>query len=189
MRESTARTGERAGRVAAAVLVFLAGPSGAQSPSATPTEYEVKAAFLYNFGKFVHWPTAPDDTRFVITVLGRDPFGSVLDDTLRDKSIDGRPVAVRRVSSADDVEPSQILFISDSERERLPDILERIGTRAILTVGETSQFSDQGGAIRFMVEGDRVRLEINVAAAERSGLKVSSDLLRIARVVGSGGEG
>jgi hypothetical protein len=189
-RESAGRAVAPVGRVATAVvlLVLLAGPSAAQGPAGTPTEYEVKAAFLYNFAKFVHWPPDPESTPFVITVLGRDPFGNILDDTLRGKSIDGRPVAVRRVSSADDVEPSQILFISDSEGQRLPAILERVGTKAILTVGETHQFSDRGGAIRFVVDGDRVRLEINPTAAERSGLRISSDLLRIARIVQPGQE-
>jgi hypothetical protein len=176
-------------RRAAAVLLLLGAGVMAEGPAPPPTEYEVKAAFLYNFGKFVEWPPEPDAPGgpFIITVLGRDPFGGVLDETLRGKTVAGREVTLRRVSSADRVEPSQILFISDSERQRLPEIIEGLGTKAVLTVGEMSDFSERGGVIGFLVEGDRIRLEINLGAAQRSGLRISSDLLRIARVVGGGG--
>jgi hypothetical protein len=172
----------------AGVLLALTAPAGGQGTADRPTEYHVMAAFLYNFAKFVQWPEATDAAEhpFVITVLGQDPFGNVLDDTLQGKAVDGRMVTLRRVSSAEGVEPSQILFISDSEQQQLPAILDSIGTKAILTVGEMGDFSERGGVIRFDVEDDRVRLEINVDAAERSGLRISSDLLRIARVVREG---
>jgi hypothetical protein len=178
-------------RIGGAALLLLGMSVAAQDAVDAPTEYEVKAAFLYNFGKFVRWPTAAEATQapFVITILGRDPFGEVLDETLRGKTIDGRDVVLRRVSRAEDVEPSQILFISDSERPRLSGILERVGTKAILTVAEMSRFAEEGGAIRFEVDGDRVRLEINVAAAQRAGLRISSELLRIAQIVSPGDGG
>jgi hypothetical protein len=168
---------------------MLSADATAQGPAPPPTEYQVKAAFLYNFGKFVEWPAEPGapDGPFVITILGRDPFGGVLDETLHGKTIEGRDIAVRRAASADRVDHSQILFISDSERQRLPEIIASLGMRPVLTVGETSGFSEMGGVIGFQVEGDRVRLEVNLAAARRCGLRISSDLLRIARVVGEGG--
>jgi hypothetical protein len=165
----------------ATALLPLAGAAG-------PTEYEVKAAFLYNFARFVEWPRdAPgEDGAFVVTVLGRDPFGSVLDDTLRGKTIDGKRVVVRRALRSEDVGRSHILFISDSEKDRLPEILKGLDAAPVLTVGEMSQFAERGGVIRFKLDQERIRLEINVAAAERSRLKISSQLLKLARIVGPG---
>jgi hypothetical protein len=167
-----------------AFATALLPPAGA----AGPTEYEVKAAFLYNFARFVEWPRdAPGgDGAFLVTVLGRDPFGSVLDDTLRGKTIDGKRVVVRRALGFEDVGRSHILFISDSEKDRLPEILKRIDAAPVLTVGEMSQFAERGGVIRFKLDQERIRLEINVAAAERSKLRISSQLLKLARIVGPG---
>jgi hypothetical protein len=162
----------------AAVLLQSAGAAG-------PTEYEVKAAFLYNFARFVEWPleTPGDDRTFVVTVLGRDPFGSALDDTLRGKKIDDKPVVVRRVLRSEDVGRSHIVFISDSEKERLPAILKNLEAAPVLTVGDMNEFAERGGVIRFKVDQDRIRLEINVAAAQRSRLRISSQLLKLARIV------
>lgn len=172
----------------AVVALFLGATSMAAGPTALPTEYRVKAACLYNFAKFIQWPTGsqPDEGSFVITVLGRDPFGNALDDTLRGKTIDNRKILLRRVSRAQDLGPSQILFISDSERERLPAILKQVETTAVLTVAEMSEFAERGGVIRLRMDQDRVRLEINVAAAERSGLRISSQLLKVAEIVDPG---
>jgi uncharacterized protein DUF4154 len=155
--------------------------------AAGPGEYEVKAAFLYNFARFVEWPRAPGpDGEFVVTVLGRDPFGSVLDDTLRGKTIDDKRIVVRRASRPEEVGQSRIVFICDSETERLPSILKSLEGTPVLTVGEMSEFAERGGVIRFKLDEGRIRLEINVAAAERSKLKISSQLLKLARIVGPG---
>lgn len=178
-------------RFAAAALCLALGPldppPAAPEPRAS-SEYEVKAAFLYNFAKFVEWP---QDGRleaepFVITVLGDDPFGRVLDDTLRGKTVGRSAIALRRAARIEDVGRSEILFISDSERTRLSPILSRVGSAAVLTVGETSDFAARGGIIGFRIQGERVRLDISVSAAERAGLKISSQLLRVARLVGPG---
>jgi uncharacterized protein DUF4154 len=159
-------------------------PAGAGGPS----EYEVKAAFLYNFARFIEWPLdAPGEERtFVVTVLGRDPFGRALDDTLRGKKIDDKPVVVRRVLRSDEVGRSHIVFISDSESDRLPAILKSLEAAPVLTVGEMNQFAERGGVIRFKVDQERIRLEINVAAAQRSRLRISSQLLKLARIVSPG---
>jgi hypothetical protein len=179
-------------RRALLVWLLLGAPLPAAAESAeAPTEYGVKAAFLYNFAKFIQWPSAPraDEGPFVITILGRDPFGTALEDTLRGKKIDNQRILLRRVSRAEEVGSSRILFISDSERDRLPRILDLIGTNAVLTVGEMSRFAERGGVIRFKVDQDRIRLEINLAAARRSGLRISSQLLKVAQIVdpGTGG--
>lgn len=176
---------------AAALLVFLAGSALAASPTADtlPTEYEVKAAFLYNFAKYVEWPRDPQRAAepFVVTVLGEDPFGSILDDAFEGKAIDHRRIVLRRVTRTEEVGASQILFISHSEAGQLPGILKQLDRSAILTVGEMDRFAERGGVICFRSDKDRIRLEINLAVAERSGLRISSELLKLARIVGRGG--
>jgi len=177
-------------RTACLALVLFAFAAAPLQPAgaAGPSEYEVKAAFLYNFARFVEWPLdAPgDDRTFVVTVLGRDPFGSVLDDTLRGKTIDAKRMVVRRVLRSEDVGRSHIVFISDSENERLPAILKSLEAAPVLTVGDMNQFAERGGVIRFKVDQERIRLEINVAAAQRSRLRISSQLLKLARIVSPG---
>jgi hypothetical protein len=176
-------------------ILFAAGltpeaPLPAQTKAAG--EYEVKAAFLYNFARYVEWP--PDrlpaaGEAFVVTVLGEDPFGDTLDAIVRDRTVHDRRLTVRRVARVEDVGDSQILFISRSEAEELPRILQRLETAPILTVGETAQFAERGGMIRFRREGERIGFDINLASSERAGLRISSQLLKLARIVGPGGRG
>ena len=150
-------------------------------------EYEIKAAFLYNFARYVEWPPGrlpAAGEAFVITVLGEDPFGDALDAIIRERTIHDRRLTVRRVARVEDVGESQILFISRSEAEALPRILQRLDAAPILTVGETAQFAERGGMIRFRREGERIAFDINVASTERAGLRVSSQLLKLARIVG-----
>jgi hypothetical protein len=120
-------------------------------------------------------------------VLGADPFGQALDDALRDKSVQGRHIVLRRARTVGDVGASQILFISDSEKPALASILDHLATDPVLTVGDMGEFAAQGGIIGFRLEGERIRLDISLAAAERSRLRLSSQLLRIARIVDTGG--
>ena len=156
------------------------------------TEYEIKAAFLYNFARYVEWPPdrlPPMGEAFVFTVLGEDPFGDLLDAIIRDRTLHDRPLTVRRVTRVEDVGESQILFISRSEADALPQILERLATAPILTVGESPQFAERGGMIRFRREGERIGFDINVVSTERAGLRVSSQLLKLARIVGAARKG
>jgi len=175
-------------------LIVLAGVASAQSdapPSPAPTEYEVKAGFLYNFTQFVEWPAEPapaPDAPFLIAVLGRDPFGATLDRAVAGKTVSGRRIAIRRVSRADEVAGSEIVFICASERPSLPALLKALPPSGLLTVGETDGFAAQGGMINFVRQGRQVRFEINPAAAEQAGLKVSSQLLKLAILVGGGAD-
>ncbi len=172
-----------------ATLLALGGTAFAAdlSHEARASEYQVKAAFIYNFAKFVEWP--PDAVRtaeggFVITILGEDPFGAILDDTLRGRTINAQRIIIRRAARAEDVRDSRIVFISDSERENLPRILKRLAGAAILTVGEMDHFAERGGIICFKTDDkDRIRLEINAAMAEQARLRISSELLKLARIV------
>jgi hypothetical protein len=183
-----AEIGRRALRVLTACAVLgLVAPAEAQAPAVG--EYEVKAAFLYSFAKFIEWPpeAAPENQDvFVISILGEDPFGAALDQLLRDRTVGQRKVVVRRVPGGQEVGPSQIVFISDSESSRLPVLLKRFQGAPVLTVGEAEGFAERGGVVRLRTEKKRVRLEINVAAAERAHLKISSELLKLARIVGGG---
>lgn len=155
-------------------------------------EYQVKAAFLFNFARYVEWPPEAFPATgepFVVTVLGEDPFGEALDAALKGRTIRDRRLAVRRVARMEDVGQSQILFIAESEGEELPRILRRLDAAPTLTIGETPHFAEQGGMIRFRKERDRVGFEINLASTERARLKISSQLLKLARIVNPGGKG
>jgi uncharacterized protein DUF4154 len=149
------------------------------------SEYDIKAAFLYNFTKFVEWPPAafPDaHSPLKICVLGEDPFGKTLR-ALMDEGVGGRPVSLLRLDSLNNPAACHVLFISRSEKDRLPDVLESLRDVPVLTVGDTKGFLDQGGIIDFVLEGAKVRFEINQEAAERVGIRISSKLLALARYV------
>lgn len=150
---------------------------------AKPAEYEVKAAFLYNFGKFVKWPAGGNRSDFRICVLGEDPFGTTLDSILEGETVDGKRVAARRISVPGDAASCQIVFISSSEEKRLKAILEVLGRTNALTVSEIPQFTQRGGMIGFLLAGGKVRFEVNLVPAEGAGLTLSSDLLRVATSV------
>lgn len=136
----------------------------------------------------MEWPSgSPAEGPFVVTVLGTDPFGQALEDALRGKSVGGRPIVLRRARTVEDVGASQILFISASEEPALASILEQLAADPVLTVGDMGQFAAHGGVIGFRLEGERIRLDVSLAAAERSGLRLSSQLLQIARIVDAGG--
>jgi hypothetical protein len=154
--------------------------------AAAPSEYQLKAVFLFNFAQFVEWPPqafkAPD-APFIICVLGQDPFGGDLDAAVRGEAIMGHPLVVKRYQSADEVEACQILFIGDSELGRLDRILGSLGHRAVLTVSDIDRSAEHGAVIQFTSAHNRLRLRINVAAAKAAGLTISSKLLRPSEIV------
>jgi hypothetical protein len=154
----------------------------------------VKAAYLYNFGKFVNRSAAASDDAkgFTICVLGKDPFGSLLDSALANQTIEGQSVIARRLASAQEAVGCRILFISSSEDHQLKDILMATAKNDALTVSDIAQFSERGGMIEFVPQGDRVRFAVNVSNVEDAGLSLSSELLKVAVSVkrnspGSGG--
>ena len=152
--------------------------------AAVLTEYEAKAGFLYHFGWFVAWPATAGnghDRPFIIGVLGADPFGSVLDAVIEGKTVQERPVVVKRFGRVEDATSSHILFISASEEVRLSSILEVLGRTSVLTVSEIERFTERGGMIALKMVDRKVRFDINVDATARVGLKMSSQLLKLAR--------
>ena len=167
-----------------AALLVLPAKAGAQQGAYQ--EYDVKAAFLYNFTKFVEWP--PDafespDSPMAICVFGDDPFGESLDAVVRGETLNGRRLEVRRTRSLQDLRDCHTLFVPGAERERFAEVFSALRDASVLTVGEVDGFLPQGGVIRFVVDQGRVRFEVNLDAAERSRLKLSSKLLRLARAV------
>ena len=168
------------------LLAFAWSAPLAWGQSGGTTGYEVKTAFLFNFAKFIGWPAssfATPQSPFTICVLGQDPFGSILTDTLQGKVIGDRPLALRRLKDKSDARNCQIVFISPSESPHLADIVEAVRGENVLLVGETNGFAASGGTIEFTLEDDRVRFAINTDAADRSGLKFSSKLLALAKIV------
>jgi hypothetical protein len=171
----------------AVVLAWgLFGIPGALAQSPKPTDYDVKAAYLYNFGRFVEWPakiTTGKTSSFTICVLGADPFGPALDTTLAGETIGNQRVAARRISSPQESVDCQILFIASSEANRFNKIIESYNKTAVLTVSDIPHFSKRGGMIQFVTEGNRIRFEVNLTATQRAGLTLSSELLKVATVV------
>jgi hypothetical protein len=167
---------------AVAALLLSAGVVRADSQR----EYQVKAAFLYNFAKFVEWPSRAfvDSTgplRFCI--VGQDPFGETLDATVRGRTVGGRGIVVERVSVGEAVRHCHLVFVDAVGERELAHILHNFSRVAVLTVGESPAFLEAGGMLRLFVDGNKVRFDVNVGAAETAGLKVSSQLLKLARSV------
>ena len=169
----------------AAACAFLAIPAlHAQNPR--PTDYQVKATYLYNFGRFVEWPgqvAAAQGGSFTVCVLGQDPFGPSLDATLAGETIGGKTVVAKRISSAEESGDCQILFLSLTDDSRLNKIIADLDKKAVLTVSDMSQFVKRGGMIQFVLEGKKVRFEVNLMATQHAGLTLSSELLKVATAV------
>jgi hypothetical protein len=156
------------------------------------SEYQVKAAFLYNFTKFVDWPPQLGDnhgTPFAICVFGEDPFHGVLENMVEGKSVNGQALAVRHIKSVEGAQGCRIAFVSSSEKDRLRPILNALRGSEVLTVGDTEGFAEMGGVINFTLVDNRVRFQINLDAAKVQRLKISSRLLRLAQVVRTGKAG
>jgi hypothetical protein len=171
--------------VAMLLALVAAAPGRAQAPPA-PTEYQVKAIFLFNFSQFVDWPAAAfadDSSPLVIGVLGSDPFGTTLDEIVRGETVNGRPLAVQRYESVQQIDACHILFIGRSHDKQLAAVLAALEGRNVLTVGDFEGFARRGGMIRFMTVGNKIRLRVNLAAAQEAKLTISSKLLRPAEIV------
>jgi hypothetical protein len=163
-------------------------PTGSRAAVAL-TEYEVKAGFLYHVGWFVEWlPTTVQGgaSTFIIGVLGTNPFGGVLDDVMRGKSIHERPVMIKYYQRVEEAVSSHVLFISASENTRVPAILAVIERTPVLTVSDLEGFTERGGMVALRLVDRKVHFDINMDATERAGLKLSSQLLRLAKVIHGG---
>jgi len=193
MRTRTTNTGtERilakavAALLAVTILYAFGDSHGHMADAVIPGEYQIKAAFLYNFAKFVEWPSgafADANSPLIIGVLGDDPLGPSLDQTVKGKSVDGHKITVKRFSRIRDVESCQILFVCSSESGRLARAIESVKGSGVLTVSDIDRFAQRGGIVGFTMDDNKVGFEINVNAAQKASLKISSKLLKLARVV------
>ena len=164
-------------RVVAAVLITCASVAVPQAQE-VPREYQVKAAYLYNFLKYVEWPE-PMNRTFMICVAGQNPFGSVLDALTKNERVRGNPVKTEIILAP---EPGcDVIFMPRTSN--MPAYLNAAAGMPILTVGETANYIERGGIVNFFLEDGKVRFEINPTAAERAGLRVSSRLLQLAKIV------
>ena len=164
--------------------------SGAEpTAAALPTDYEVKAAFLYNFAKFVRWPDeAASGPRFVLVIVGDDPFGEVIDRAFQGKTVLGRPVEIRRTRVVREAAAAQIAFIGSSERAHLAEVLAALKGGSVLTVGDMDRFADGGGMVGFRLKDSTVRFEVNLREVRQARLQMSSQIIKLAqRVIEDGG--
>jgi hypothetical protein len=166
-----------------AVCALAAWPAAQQMATAD----EVKAAFLFNFVKFVEWPVeiAPAGSPIVLAVLGSDGIEESLRSYARGKTINGRELTIRRVSGGDDFSRLHLLFIGAQEHSRIADVIRRVDTGSVLTVSDAERFAQVGGVIALAMDQNRVRFDVNLDAADRARLKLSSKLLALARTVHS----
>jgi hypothetical protein len=181
---SGAGVGAARRRTAAFLALLLATGLTSRSQTAKPTEYQVKAAYLVNFLKFIEWPASAAsvaDDPYPVCVLGQDPFGSALDAALAGESVKGHPLVPRRVSKTRDAAGCRVVFLGADSG----DIKKTVTAldKSALTVSDLPQFLKRGGMIQFVLEGNRVRFEVNLAAAKAAGLSLSSELLKVAAAV------
>ena len=180
-----------AGILALLVCAHLLTPSNGCAQD-SPYQYQVKAAYLFNFLKFVQWPEdAFQDplAPIVIGIVGDDRFGEALPQVVVGKTVQGRDLVIRKFHAGEDLRGSHILFISVSERKRLPQLLASLHGSSVLTVSDMDHFVESGGMIQLLIENSRVRFTIDVGAASRARLKISSKLLSLARTVTAAGRG
>jgi uncharacterized protein DUF4154 len=167
------------------LICWLAGSLQLHAQAPAFDEYQVKAAFLYNFAKFVAWPPgtfANYSDPIGICIVGQNPFGSTLQNMVQDKKVGDRGFAVRQLPDTQQVKGCQILFIGAGEWKRVRALLDALRGSPILTVGETDDFTSLGGIIAFLLEGPRVRIQIALEPAERAKLRISSKLLSLAEI-------
>lgn len=152
---------------------------------ARPTDYQVKAVYLINFARFVAWPDKPgmQQDSFTICVLGPDPFGRTLDTVLAGEKIAGRSAVAKRISTPQESFDCRILFVNSTDTGLTARIVEAANKQGVLTVSDMQHFANRGGMIQFVTDDKRVRFEVNLTAAQRAGLTLSSELLKVATVV------
>lgn len=150
-------------------------------------EYRVKAAFIFHFAQLVHWPenTAKSGTDpFAVCIFGDDPFRGALEEAMSGKTIDERPVRVSHAKAPADIQGCRVLFVGDAAMKRFPSLLSALKDSAVLTIGDSEEFVLQrGGVIGFCVDQNKIRFDVNLDAASRARLKISSRILLLAKVV------
>jgi hypothetical protein len=173
--------------LASSLLVAAAAANARPAePFRATAEYSLKAAVLVNLAKFTDWPTnafAGPAAPLVIGVVGEDPFGPALEEAARAQTVAGHPVQVRRLSATAPLPQVHVLFISRSEQNRLPQVLEAVRGAPVLTVSDVTRFARQGGMVNLVLRDEMVRFEVNLNSVEAAGLRLSSKVLKYATLV------
>jgi hypothetical protein len=184
------RTARQALQIGGAILAILL-VAGALRPQEPPTvEYQVKAAFLYNFAKFIEWPPEAfpnEKSPITFCVHGFDPFGTTLDEAIRGKSVNNRQFLARRTTEYPELKSCQLVFVSEKQDKHLGEILSSVKGVSVLLVGESAEFAERGGTVQFFLENNKLRFAVNVDAAKRARLQISSKLLALAKIVSDTG--
>lgn len=170
----------------AAGLVLMGALAARADDPPVHSEYAVKAAFLLNFAKFVEWPAesmADPNAPIMIGVLGTDPFGSILDDTVKGQKIKNREIQIKRADDAASLAGCHVVFVGSSEENRLKEVCQALNGSSALTVGDMKDFAERGGAISLVNEKGKIRFDVNTEAAKTAKLKLGSQLLNLARTL------
>lgn len=171
---------------AALVLATCLAPPAGGADIATAKEHQLKAAYIYNFTKFVEWPaqrSADPNSPLLIGVVGQGALHEEIAAVIKDRKVNGRPLAVRLIETPAAARSVHLLFLGASEDARLPGFLDALAGANVLTVGESDRFARQGGMINFLVEKEKLRFDINMVTAGRAGLNVSAQLQKLAKSV------
>jgi hypothetical protein len=171
---------------ALALLIAVAAVIPIWAQVVPSVEYQAKAAFLFNFVKFVEWPPdafQSDKSPINLCVFGYDPFGSALDEVIEGQTLKNRRLLVQRINTLPDLKACHLVFVSDREDKHLPEILQSLEVTSALVVGEGKDFAERRGGIQFFLENKQLRFAVNMDAIQRARLKVSSKLLALARIV------
>jgi hypothetical protein len=167
-------------------VLFVVTSFDVKQNTTIPLEQQVKAVFLFNFAQFVEWPATAflqPDSPIVIGILGKDPFGTFLEETIHNERVNGRPLIIERYSTVKEVKNCHILFIHASATSKIDATLKALKGRQILTVSDINNFANHGGMVRFIKESNKVKLRINVNAAKAEGITISSKILRLSEIV------
>lgn len=174
--------------LAGAAIAGLLAPSGLAAAPGSPERQDpaLKAAFIFNFVKFTEWPALQPGAPIVACVSGDDAIAAALADTVRGQAVGGRSLVVQRIQDTAAGPTCQVLFIADTDKRRWADFLLGLRTQPVLSVSDGAGFAQSGGIIELYVDAGRMRFAINVTAAEQAGLRLSSRLLGLARIVRGG---
>lgn len=167
------------------LLVMLPAQGGARADGSPSREYQLKAAFIYNFAQFVEWPGdtfSSPSAPLVIGVMGDSTLAATLEQACRGKTAGKREIVVKSISSLDGIGSAQILFISGTERDKLSELIKRATSECVLTIGDFDGFTAASGMVRFLTEDNRLRFEVNLDAINQGHLKFSAQLLKLARM-------
>jgi hypothetical protein len=166
-------------------ILLVTGALLVQAQNLPSREYQLKAVFLFNFTQFVDWPPAAfpnEQAPMIIGVIGDNPFGSYLQETVSGEKVNGHPVVVENYKNAGEIRSCHILFINLDEPRKREELVEALKGRNILTVGDAPDFSREGGMIRFFKRDNKIKLQINPDASKAASLVLSSKLLRLADI-------